>query len=399
MSRSYQILPKILGTVCLALLAGMLAACLWPFHSPKNEVAWVAHGNGLSFGRFGMIVGGSAIKPDCQPERGCTLEMWLSPRRVWDGGTILALYDPHHVRGFSLRQSNGSFLVVNGPWNKENIAKAQKLYAGHTFGRVGFTLLTLTFGPHGTSAYINGAQVRAAPQFRVPLDEFSGRLVVGNSPVLPESWSGEMKALALYDGELTSGEVFGNYEAWTRTGRPEVTKAVPAIALYLFDEHSGNRVHNRARSGGDLFIPKRYMELHHTLLRRPWDEYSPGWGYWRDVLINIAGFVPMGFFCYAYLLSISFGKRPALATILLGCLLSLTVEILQAYLPTRDSGMTDIFTNTLGATAGVGLLRCLMTSCSDSRFRMARYLAGFIADQRVCETKDETPSERAMCTL
>ena len=353
-----------------AILVGILIACLWPFHSPKNEVKWVAHGNGLSFGRFGTIFSKDAISPGCQTGRGCVLEVWLRSRHVWDGGTILAIYNPHHARGFSVRQSNGTFLVVTGPWNKEDIARSKKFYAGDAFGRPAFTLLTLTFGPHGTRAYINGAPVQESAQFRVPADEFSGRLVVANSPVLPDSWSGEMKGLALYNGEFTGPEVFRSYEAWTRTGRPELTKQNPAIALYLFDEHSGDVVHNLEGSGGDLFIPKRYMELHHTLLRRPWDEYSPGWGYWKDVLINIAGFVPLGFFCYAYLLSASLSKRPMLMTVVLGCLLSLTVEILQAFIPTRDSGLTDVVTNTLGSAVGIAL-------CGFGRVVFERFASGW----------------------
>ena len=26
-----------------------------------------------------------------------------------------------------------------------------------------------------------------------------------------------------------------------------------------------------------------------------WDEYHPGWSYWKDVGINIGGFIPLGF--------------------------------------------------------------------------------------------------------
>lgn len=73
--------------------------------------------------------------------------------------------------------------------------------------------------------------------------------------------------------------------------------------------------------------------------------------YWGAVVKNIIGFVPFGL-CFCACLSAHKVRRAALATVTLGALTSLTIEVLQAYLPTRDSGMTDIITNTLGTYAG-----------------------------------------------
>jgi glycopeptide antibiotics resistance protein len=106
-----------------------------------------------------------------------------------------------------------------------------------------------------------------------------------------------------------------------------------------------------------LYIPDRYLVLDQVLLCPFWEEFHPTWSYWKDVLVNIAGFVPFGFLFCAYFSLARRMKRLALVTILLGFTLSLTIESLQAFLPTRDSGTTDVITNTLGACFRVWLYR------------------------------------------
>jgi glycopeptide antibiotics resistance protein len=83
-----------------------------------------------------------------------------------------------------------------------------------------------------------------------------------------------------------------------------------------------------------------------------WKEFNMSRSYWGAAFKNIVGFIPFGF-CLFACLSAHKLRRAALATVILGALVSLTIEVLQGYLPTRDSGTTDIFTNTLGTYLGV----------------------------------------------
>jgi glycopeptide antibiotics resistance protein len=86
-------------------------------------------------------------------------------------------------------------------------------------------------------------------------------------------------------------------------------------------------------------------------------EFQASWGYVKDILLNVGGFVPLGFVVCAYLaLGRSRGKA-IFFTIVAAGMLSIAIEVLQAYIPRRVSGTTDIITNTLGATLGAALAR------------------------------------------
>jgi VanZ family protein len=83
-----------------------------------------------------------------------------------------------------------------------------------------------------------------------------------------------------------------------------------------------------------------------------------GWpGEWnrymlRDVTLNIFIYMPLGLVAV-----LAFRRRrsrafAAMAAIAFGFLLSLSMELLQVYVPGRDSSLLDVLTNTLGAAAG-----------------------------------------------
>src|SRR5262249_8160585 len=131
---------------------------------------------------------------------------------------------------------------------------------------------------------------------------------------------------------------------WTQYGRPELTPDDRATAVYLFDERGGSVVHNRMKQGNDLVIPRSYQVVGKVALEPFWKEFNFSSSYWKGNLKNVIGFVPTGFCFCAY-----FGgsvKRPAAITVAFGALVSLAIELLQIVLPTRDSGSTDLITNT-----------------------------------------------------
>jgi len=349
---------KLLGLVSILILIGILVAGLWPFHAPSNQVTWLNSINGVRLGPHGTVLAARSLTNSGSLERGpCSLEICLKPNRAEDSGTILAFFTREHTIRFSLHHSSANLALQKGPYNQHIPATGERpVYVNDVFRKIQPLLITITSGEQGTTIYIDGKLARTASWLRMSAADFSGRLVLGTSPVVDDNWSGELRGLAIYNQQLTAIQVFHHFETWTTKGRL-IDLDERVMALYPFDEHVGRTVHDRGGSGIDLYIPEQYVIAHEKVLEPPWKEFYPQWGYWKNVLINIGGFIPLGFFFCAYLSTAPTITRPALATIILGAALSITIEALQGYLPTRNSGMTDIITNTIGTGFGVMLYR------------------------------------------
>jgi hypothetical protein len=343
----------LLRGICAFVLFGILVAGLWPFHAPRNEVSWLTDRNGLFFGKYGSIVSAGSFKADPAQANGSrSLEILLEPRRVDSSGTILAFYWPENrIVPFSLHQSLGD-LVLQRPSDDPSHPEEVRVYVDDVFSQQKLVLVTISSSEAGTTVYADGAVVKRTGNFRLSSQDLTGTLIVGNSPVRREDWSGQLAGLAVYDRELTKDEVAEHYENWTKGKRANLAGSEAALALYLFNEGNGSVVHDQVTPATDLLIPKRFFVFDQLFLERPWDEFRNDQDYWKNNGINAFGFIPLGFFFYAYFSSVRRTKRALAITIAFGFAISLTIEVLQAWLPTRDSGMTDLITNTLGTVLG-----------------------------------------------
>jgi hypothetical protein len=354
--RSAKAQTMLLRALCGFVLLGILGAGLWPFHAPKNAVSWLSQGNGLFFGKYGSIVSAGTFKSNTlQEDDACSLEIWLEPSQRDSAGTILAFYRPEsRVVPFALRQSLDD-LVLQRTSEGVQDAKKSRIYVGHLFSHPKAVLVAISSGRSGTSVYADGAPVKQFPNFRLSTRDLTGQLIIGNSPAATHNWSGQLRGLAIYSRELSAGDVSEQYANFTKRGKTVMPSSRGAVALYLFNEGNGNVVHNQVNSATDMLIPERFFVLNKLFLESPWSEFHPGWGYWKNVGLNIAGFIPLGFLFCAYFSSLRRRKRSVAGTIALGFSVSFTIEVLQALLPTRDSGMTDLFTNTVGTALGAAL--------------------------------------------
>jgi hypothetical protein len=356
--RSAKIQPVLLRVICACVLVGILAAGIWPFHAPRNEVSWLSGGNGLLFGKYGSIVSAGAFKANKSREAApCSLEIWLQPSLDYSG-TILASYWPEsHVIPFALWQSHRNLGIQRTSLDQFRHTERTEIYVADLFRHSKAVFVTISSGPAGTAIYADGLLVKNSPSVRWSTHDLTGQFILGNAATGTGTWSGELKGLAVYDRELTASEVSQHYASWTKNTQTDLAKSEGVVALYLFNEGKGNVVHNQVDPATNLLIPERFFVLHEQFLERPWDEFHSRWSYWEDVEINIVGFIPFGFCFRAYFSAIGKIKRATWLTIALGFAVSLTIEVLQAFLPTRDSGMTDLITNTFGTALGAILFK------------------------------------------
>ncbi len=266
-----------LGAICLVVLCVVLSLGLWPFRAPRNQVAWLKDANGLSFGRFGTVISSDTLDLiGLNDETCCSLEIWAQPHPWQDSATLVEFYRPENPYALRLSQSLVDFRFQGAIPNGAGPATQVDLFIPEIFRYAKPAFITITSGRQGIAVYVSRALAGTAPRLRIPKNAFAGRILLGDAPLQPDSWYGQIRGLAIYDAELTAGQVFRHYNTWTKNGRPAVAEDEHPIALYLFDEHSGSIIHSKIQKGADLHIPERYLVVDKLFMEPFWHEFAIG---------------------------------------------------------------------------------------------------------------------------
>jgi hypothetical protein len=348
------------GAICVCILIVILLAGLWPFYPGRNDVGWLKGQNGIRFGHRGIIVSTRAYPEDASSGP-CSIEIYLRPGRASGSGTILALddnADPKYV--FAIRQFDEGLALQRPAFDAQGNLVRQWWRTNRVFEKGTGVVLTIISIREKTTLYVDGTAANTSSEFGLSSEDLQGRLVLGSSAI-QDTWHGDIMGLAIYSVALTPSEIEEHAQSWLRGQTPNGNE--PALARYPFDEGSGRVIHDRGAAGNSLLIRPRYFVLHPAFLEPVWKPFRSRWdgwmtrGYWSDVVVNVAGFIPFGFF-FALWFSLAPGvARPRLMALLLGFTISLAIETLQYFLPTRDSSMTDLLTNTMGTAIGVAWYR------------------------------------------
>ncbi len=374
----------VLTIIFFGMVVGFLVIGLWPLDfSPGNLVWWSKDGRGLYFqGRTtgskyssgGVIYTRSPLdlpKHSSINKASLTIELWLRAATATKTGTgqIFSLCDGFDHEQLFIYQWKSHMIIFR------RFSKTQSQHGDRKVGvrdvlKGGAThFITITSNGTGVAAYMDGKLVEIFRHisFLEGDKNFSGKtLLLGNSLDATRSWSGDIFGIGLYARAFTGAEVERNYH-WWKQGRGEKTPfASDAIAVYRFERQRGRIIQNIAGPPNPLYMP-RHLRFKDKFLGLPELPYRSAGSFIKDGLVNIVGFIPLSFFLLLWLRGFQFHTRSKVYVIAVisGFLVSLGIELIQGYMPCRDSSLVDLVNNTLGAILGVILFHMGMRDVVD----------------------------------
>jgi hypothetical protein len=309
------------------------------------------HGRGLVYG----LVNTTGVRAQTWNRNGLTIELSLKPEIEPHRNlpVFLTIYDPQSLAAITVGQWRAGLIVrwrnLKTPLDFKEFGVQGALSAGER------RLVAITFDTARSAVFVDGKLKRQhASNLLSSLDGSSIRFVLGNSPNGRDAWMGDLFALALYNRSLSPAEVSINYDSWTMKGLPSVSAQNGLVGLFTFAEKSGERAGNQTFQDGHLRVPRYFRPPLREILIPPWRDFQVKRTYLLDMLLNILGFIPFGL-SFAVWSSRSFGLSSCKAisyTVFFSAVLSCSIELLQVWIPLRDSQLMDILMNTVGAFVG-----------------------------------------------
>jgi len=367
----------------MAMIIGLLLAGLWPFEfSPRNRASWIPEGNGLYFGgqkRFWIhsvgslaysrpLTVSSAWPPAKKGE--WTIAIEVRPANSETDGI------PHFL---SMTNKSGEEILYLGQWKtslimgwsgsrQESPGRRRNIIVGEALSAERARRLTITSDQTGTAIYVDGALAKRFPEaiVRGEEDTLRGcRIMLGNSPSGRSPWTGTILALALFERSLTKRQVPRTGESPGDESKDFDVPSAGGMASFNFRGGETSLRIDLSGNGNAFVIPARIV-FEKRLLAWPGFAEHNSVSMAEDIVANLLGFVPLGFFFSLWLFKFP-GWKPRRAyalVILLGGFISLGIETTQAFMPARDSSLLDLLGNISGTLMGVLIFHLLHGSAA-----------------------------------
>lgn len=360
-----QISLKCLVGLSVAILFGILIFGLIPkgFYF-SNGVNWMTDQPGIRFSKYGIAYTNpfiELIEEGISEPNSFSIEIALKPASYDEKGFnfILALHNGKDSNQLLMGQYLSRIILMNGD-DYDHKRRTKRIAVNTALPSPTTRFVTITTGKEGTEVYLNGQLVRTKKDLTLKIPNGSKtRLLLGNSVYGKQPWHGDIYGLAFYGYTLTAQDAAFHFDRWVRVQDFSFAKKDKPSVLYFFDEKEGLRALDHAGGNHHLEIPLKMQILEREILSLPWSTLKFNRSFIKDIVLNLLGFIPFGFVLSATLIKLggTFEKNDVLITVVLCFTLSLIIEIVQAWIPSRTSHMLDLILNTLGALIGTIIYR------------------------------------------
>jgi hypothetical protein len=288
-----------------------------------------------------------------------TVELWIQTHRAPANNVfnILTIHNPRLPLDFALGQWKQDFLLRGTTQHPQPAGAIREVGMYHALPEQQARFITIRGNDAGTDFYLDGSAAGHFPEFVLNAEALDGQLILGNGASGKSPWTGRLFGLALYNRALNPKEIAWHHVLWADGRARQLMNAPGLAALYLFDEGHGRQAKDSSGNRHRVIIPAVFQPIHRDFLLPPWKDISYNRPDYSDIAINVLGFMPFGFcfFLHRHLLRPRRLVFNALLVVFAGSAISLTIEVIQAWLPNRTSSMNDLLTDTAGTLFGVAL--------------------------------------------
>ncbi len=359
-----------IGAILIILFFGLHPKTL----SHANGVTWSPHEKSLRFEPPGIaFVDDLHLEKQLSPSTGLTLHLSYAVADVKKTGfrPLFMLHNGSDHNQLSLWHWGAALIVMNG--DDYSYEKKEPRISLKDAARPGERVeFTLTSNTSGTYLYKNGIEVAKnhALVLTLPSGEEKTRLVLGNSIYGRHGWKGELYSIVLYNKQLPPKELLHLVNHPIDT--PHLFMgAKDALLLYTFKHLDDRYIRDESGNNHALYIPPKPLVIKKTLLAFPGYYSINTHAFYLDIILNLLGFIPLGAIVYIWLYRTDFSLRAMGPSTLIFCfLLSLFIEISQAWLPARSSSLLDIILNTSGGLIGILVISSISSKMNITKERM-----------------------------
>ena len=265
------------------------------------------------------------------------IDIGLKPETQAENGFshLLTFYDGDDDTQLVIGQYLHSIIIMKGN-DYENRRHLTRLVVDAQNWLPGENNMVITFDGGHAQAVINGKVVgkREGLGLDANISERRARIILGNSADAKHPWEGEIYRLCLNQGGTS------------------LSGSSKEVAIYPFDEKTGNVAKDHSGNKNDMHIPKWLIPLKFRFLQAKLDGMS--WKLAGDFAINFFGFIPFGLVVAARFWRKGEGRAGflILKVAVCGFLFSLMIESAQVWMPSRSSDLFDLVMNTAGAAVG-----------------------------------------------